>query len=73
MSTNYLETLSMLVSVGLGWSVLPLSMAGELEVLAVPEEPMHRTLGALVNPHRTMSNASKAFLDVLESYREPGI
>lgn len=73
MSTNYLETLSMLVSVGLGWSVLPLSMAGELEVLAVPEEPMHRTLGALVNPHRTMSNASKAFLDVLASYREPGI
>ncbi|NKB97739.1 MAG: LysR family transcriptional regulator [Pseudomonadales bacterium] len=70
MSTNYLETLSMLVSVGLGWSVLPLSMSDELEVLDVPGEPMHRTLGAIVNPHRAMSNASRAFLEVLESYRE---
>ena len=68
MSTNYLETLSMLVSVGLGWSVLPKSMVGELAILNVDTPPMQRTLGAIVNPERVSSNAARAFLKTLEAY-----
>ena len=39
-STNYLETIGMLVSVGLGWSVLPQSMKGDLTALEVNCEPI---------------------------------
>ena len=43
LSTNYLETIGMLVSVGLGWSVLPRSMIGDLSVLEVNCEPISRS------------------------------
>ena len=33
LSTNYLETISMLVSIGLGWSVLPSSLTADLTIL----------------------------------------
>lgn len=68
MSTNYLETIGMLVSVGLGWSVLPLSMAGELGVLAVPCPDMARTLGCVTNPARATSNAARAFIGVVSEF-----
>jgi DNA-binding transcriptional LysR family regulator len=68
MSTNYLETIGMLVSVGLGWSVLPRSMVGELYELDVDCEPMSRTLGCVTNPARATSNAAAAFIEaVIES------
>lgn len=70
MSTNYLETLSMLVSVGLGWSVLPKSMVGELAILEVDTAPMQRTLGAVYDPERVISNAARAFLDTLSQYQD---
>lgn len=73
MSTNYLETIGMLVSVGLGWSVLPKSMVGDLTVLEVDCEPMARTLGYVTNPSRTSSNAADAFVDVLNQFADkPG-
>ena len=52
MSTNYLETIGMLVNVGLGWSVLPRSMVGELSVLSVDCAPMSRTLRPAPQPMR---------------------
>lgn len=70
MSTNYLETIGMLVSVGLGWSVLPRSMATNLEVLQVDCAPMARTLGFVTNPERSMSNAAKAFTETLSAFME---
>ncbi len=70
MSTNYLETIGMLVSVGLGWSVLPRSMVGELSVLSVDCAPMSRTLGHVINPTRTLSNAAAAFVDVLTGFAD---
>lgn len=74
MSTNYLETIGMLVSVGLGWSVLPKSMVGDLTVLEVDCEPMARTLGYVTNPSRTSSNAADAFVDVLNQFADkPGL
>ena len=68
LSTNYLETIGMLVSVGLGWSVLPHSMVGDLTALDVDCEPIYRTLGSVINDKRTLSNSATAFLSVLEGY-----
>ena len=65
MSTNYLETLSMLVRVGLGWSVLPESMAGDLKILNVDCPEMSRTLGCVTHPARALSNAARAFYEVV--------
>lgn len=61
---NYLETIRMMVSVGLGWSVLPESMVDErLTVLPVDAPPLHRQLGIIRLRERTLSNAATAFLD----------
>lgn len=66
MSTNYLETISMLVGTGIGWSVLPRSMVRPPMVALATDGPhMHRTLGIVTHPHRTLSNAAEAFIDVL--------
>ena len=70
MSTNYLETIGMLVGVGLGWGVLPASMIGSLQKIDVPNIEMSRTLGWVANPNRSMSNAARAFYDVLLDYRD---
>ncbi len=71
MSTNYLETIKMLTSVGLGWSVLPASMADSTtHTLNVPGIHISRTLGVVRNEKRTLSNAGVAFLDVLTQYAQ---
>ena len=57
MSTNYLETISMLVGTGIGWSVLPRSMVHAPMAALVTDAPeMHRTLGIVTHPRRTLSN-----------------
>ena len=70
METNYLETIKMLVSVGLGWSVLPRKMLGEDDVLIVqlPGVQISRTLGALWHCSRTLSNAARQLLAQLEQH-----
>ncbi len=65
LSTNYLETISMLVSTGLGWSVLPQSMTKDLTVLQTQAPEIARTLGCITNPSRTLSSAASAFIEVL--------
>ncbi|MCB1660267.1 MAG: LysR family transcriptional regulator, partial [Pseudomonadales bacterium] len=67
MTTNYLETIRMMVSIGLGWSVLPASMANEdIVVLPLAEaKKMHRNLGVVYHPRRTLSRAASAMLAVL--------
>lgn len=63
MSTNYLETIRMLVTVGLGWGVLPLTMVdGALAVVEVDAPPLHRTLGTVLHHARTLSNAAGALV-----------
>ncbi len=63
MATNYLETIKMLVAVGLGWSVLPLTMLDdELQRLPVPHLRLSRTLGVVRHPARTLSNAATTLL-----------
>jgi DNA-binding transcriptional LysR family regulator len=71
MSTNFLETIGMLVHVGLGWSVLPESMAGNLQIIEVEGVSIYRTLGCVTNPARALSNAAEAFLSILERHADP--
>jgi DNA-binding transcriptional LysR family regulator len=66
MSTNYLETIKMLVSIGLGWSVLPEKMLDSTLVqLRVPDVSIHRDLGVIHHRQRTLSNAAIAFMELL--------
>ncbi|MBV61820.1 MAG: LysR family transcriptional regulator [Nevskiales bacterium] len=65
MSTNYLETIKMLVSIGLGWSSLPRTMLDE-RVVALPLDlGIHRQLGSVVHRGRTLSAPARAFLALL--------
>jgi DNA-binding transcriptional LysR family regulator len=67
MSTNYLETIHMMVSVGLGWSVLPATMLDDrVQVLELPGVALSRDLGVVRHPARSLSNAAGRFLEVLE-------
>ena len=66
MSTNYLETLRMMAVVGLGWTVLPLSMASpELCSLDIEETRLKRTLGLVSHGERSPSRSAAAFIDAL--------
>lgn len=66
LSTNYLETLKMLVVIGLGWSVLPRSMLdAELIALPIPELALERQLGLVWHQRRTLSAAANALLGLL--------
>lgn len=66
MTTNYLETIKMMVSVGLGWSVLPRTMLdGNVRALEVEGVALSRILGIATHHKRHLSNAAQAFYDVL--------
>lgn len=71
MSTNYLETIGMLVGIGLGWSVLPRTLlTDEIRELTVTTPPMSRELGVITHPHRSLSNAASAFLMTLGEHAD---
>lgn len=66
LSTNYLETIKMMVSVGLGWSVLPRSMVNqELKTLTIDGIKLQRELGIVWHSGHTLSNAAKAMCEEL--------
>ncbi|HQV40444.1 MAG: LysR family transcriptional regulator [Moraxellaceae bacterium] len=66
MTTNYLETIKMMASIGLGWSVLPASMADhELEILNIDGITLKRSLGVVYHPRRILSRAAQAMLELL--------
>jgi DNA-binding transcriptional LysR family regulator len=71
MSTNYLETIKMMVSIGLAWSVLPRTMLDE-QVTRLPLAgiQLHRQLGYIVHSERTLSNAARAFMALLEAHAD---
>lgn len=68
MSTNYMETIKMMVSIGLAWSVLPRTMLDE-QVTAIPLRgvQLRRQLGYIVHTERTLSNAARAFMALLDA------
>lgn len=62
MSNNPLESIRMLVSIGLGWSVLPKTLLNQdLKQLDIPLE-MNRQLGMVWHPGRTQSKAAEALV-----------
>ncbi len=68
MSTNYLETIKMMVSIGLAWSVLPRTMLDEqVHSIALPGIQLSRQLGYIVHTERTLSNAARAFMALLDA------
>lgn len=74
MPTNYLETIKMMTSVGLGWSVLPLSMVDDSIVHLPITQPVSRVLGAIGLDGRTLSSAARALRDIVhgEQIKTPG-
>jgi len=66
LSTNYMETIKMLVSVGIGWSILPQTMLDKnVRKLAVKEVALQRSLGIVYHRDRTLSNAAIALSKLL--------
>ncbi|MDR9469305.1 LysR family transcriptional regulator [Marinospirillum sp.] len=68
LSTNYMETLKMMVSIGLGWSLLPETLIDDsLVVLKLNHPPITRPLGFLYHRERTLSNAARKMIQLLEA------
>lgn len=66
LATNYLETLKMLVGIGLGWSVLPDSMIdASIRPLPIAALRMKRELGLVWHERRTLSGAATALMQTL--------
>jgi DNA-binding transcriptional LysR family regulator len=67
MTTNYLEVLKMLASVGLGWSALPRTMIDDsLTVVQIKNWNLRRELGVVTHAGRTLSNAGRALMQLIE-------
>ena len=67
MTTNAMETLKMLAGVGLAWSVLPHTMLDASTLaLRVPGVRLRRQLGYVTHSGRTLSNAARAFMALLD-------
>ncbi|GAA3911051.1 LysR family transcriptional regulator [Litoribacillus peritrichatus] len=64
-STNYLDTIQMMVSIGYGWSVLPESLSKELYEMNIPIEMNSRQLGYVIHKHHSLTNAAKALIELL--------
>jgi len=70
-STNYLETIKMMVSVGLGWSVLPETLIDrDLFIINMPGISFTRKLGVIQHKQRTLSNAALAMTTILKQNDE---
>src|SRR5690606_7484631 len=68
MTTNAMETLKMLAGVGLAWSVLPHPMLdASTVVLRLPGVRLPRRLGYVTHGGRTLSNAARAFMALLDA------
>ncbi|MCW8919721.1 MAG: LysR family transcriptional regulator [Gammaproteobacteria bacterium] len=66
LATNYLETIKMMVSVGLGWSILPRSMVDrDVTEVTVKGLALSRQLGVVTHRQRSLTNAAQAFIALL--------
>ena len=69
MSTNYIETLKMLVSSGFGWSLLPHTMLDDTILSIETDITLERKLGTVIHRKRTLSNAALAMLTTLDQFQ----
>lgn len=68
MVSNHLDTIKMLLSIGLGWGLLPKRILDdELAILDVKHEPIMRPLGCIHHKQRSLNNAAKIFLQLLQN------
>lgn len=66
LSNNFLETIKMMVSVGLGWSVLPQTMIDNtLTQVEVEDISVARTLGIVSHRDRTLSPAAQKMIELI--------
>ncbi|MGK0271129.1 MAG: DNA-binding transcriptional LysR family regulator [Cocleimonas sp.] len=71
LETNYLETIRMMVAIGLGWSALPIAMLeDDLVSINIKGLLIERTLGIVQHANRSLSNAGQAFVDLLDKAKE---
>lgn len=70
-STNYLETIKVMVETGLGWSVLPkIMLSDSLSSRELPKEQPMRHLGIMLHKNKVMSPTLKAFIEALSQTKE---
>jgi len=66
MTTNHLDAINMMISVGLGWSVLPLTLMNKNIIeLPIKAPCLVRELGCIHHRERSLSNAARAMLTLL--------
>ena len=66
MSNNPLESIRMLVSIGLGWSVLPKTLVNQdLQVLNLDLQ-LQRELGMVWHPARIQSKAAEELINMMQ-------
>ena len=70
LETNYLETIKVMVSANLGWSILPQSMVdSSLSSHRLRGLDVQRPLGIVTRKNRTLSLSSTAMIDLLRNSR----
>ena len=70
LETNYLETIKVMVSANLGWSILPQSMVDStLSSHRLRGLDVQRPLGIVTRKNRTLSLSSTAMIDLLRNSR----
>ena len=63
MATNHLDTIKMMVSIGLGWTLLPDTIIdSQLQRLEITGVSVTRELGCIYHRDRSLSNAANTFL-----------
>jgi DNA-binding transcriptional LysR family regulator len=67
MVTNHLESIKMMLSIGLGWGVLPNRLIDhQVQQLNVKHTALVRPLGIIHHKQRSLSNTAKAFIDLVK-------
>ncbi len=71
LETNYLETIKVMVSANLGWSILPESMV-DATLTSHPLQGLdiRRPLGLVTRKQRTLSLSSSAMIEMLRQQRD---
>lgn len=65
--TNHLESIKMMLTIGLGWGVLPNRLIDhQLQKLNVKHEPLIRPLGIIYRKQRSLSNTANAFIELMK-------
>lgn len=71
LETNYLETIKVMVSANLGWSILPQSMVdASITSHRMSGLAIHRPLGIVTRKNRTLSLSSEVMIDLLRSFSD---